>query len=108
MVDKLHVFQEVLRKRTGTSIPLTQEETVYFEEKIHQFQHERLVHLVVTMTVGLATLATCMTTLFSPIAPLFFADALLLILFIAYIIHYRALENGVQKTYELLDEVMKK
>lgn len=105
MVEKLKAFQKVLRDRKNSTTPLSSTEVNFFEEKIHEFQHERLIHLIVTMTVGLGTLILSITTLQFPLIPLFVADGVLFVLFIAYLIHYRALENGVQKLYELLDNV---
>jgi hypothetical protein len=107
MVEKLRVFQKTVQQRKTNTSPLTSAELEYFEEKIHEFQHERLIHLIVTMTVGIGTLILMLSTLQFPLIPLIISDGILLILFIAYLIHYRALENGVQKTYDLLDELRK-
>ncbi|MEA4925857.1 MAG: hypothetical protein VB084_11160 [Syntrophomonadaceae bacterium] len=65
------------------------------------FQHERLIHLLVTLGVGIImmlvfNLFVIKTDLLYGI--LFF---ILIILECAYIIHYFRLENGVQKLWEL-------
>ncbi|MDE7280655.1 MAG: hypothetical protein K2N36_02810 [Ruminiclostridium sp.] len=63
------------------------------------FQHERLIHLIVTMTFALLTvgsLAMCFCTIY--FLPLFF---LFLVLEIPYIWHYYRLENGTQKLQRL-------
>ncbi|MDE6580751.1 MAG: hypothetical protein K2K41_09495 [Ruminiclostridium sp.] len=63
------------------------------------FQHERLIHLIVTMTFALLTvgsLAMSFCTLY--FLPLFF---LFLVLEIPYIYHYYKLENGTQKLQRL-------
>jgi len=107
MVDALRRFHKVLQERKLDVAPLSPTEREYFQEKVHQFQHERLVHLIVTMTVGLATLMLVVSTLQFPLIPLIFGDVILVTLFVVYLIHYRSLENGIQKTYELLDELQK-
>lgn len=63
------------------------------------FQHERLIHLIVTMTFALLTvgsLAMSFCTIY--FLPLFL---LFLGLEIPYIYHYYKLENGVQKLQRL-------
>lgn len=63
------------------------------------FQHERLIHLIVTMTFALLTvgsLAMCFCTM--RFLPLFF---LFLLLEIPYIYHYYWLENGTQRLQRL-------
>jgi len=76
--------------------------------KIKFYQHERLVHLIVTMTMSLLTvIAAC--ALFSiaqaatvPFALLFI---LLLALTAAYLAHYYKLENNVQELYRYYDKL---
>ncbi len=71
------------------------------------FQHERLIHLIVTMTFALLTvgsLAMCFCTVY--FLPLFF---LFLVLEIPYIYHYYKLENGtqrLQRLYRKAEEIM--
>ena len=70
-----------------------------FKTNIGFFQHERLIHLIVTMTFALLTvgsLAMCFCTAY--FLPLFF---LFLVLEIPYIYHYYKLENGTQKLQRL-------
>ena len=67
------------------------------------YQHERLVHLIVTvlfavlafMTVGIAIVGNYLYMLFVTIA--------LMVLLIPYIKHYYFLENSVQKMYDQYD-----
>lgn len=65
------------------------------EKRILFYQHERLVHLIVTMTFALLTLisfaAAYFNIAFVAVAVLFLA------LEIPYIAHYYFLENSVQK-----------
>ena len=75
--------------------------------QIKFFQHERLVHLIVTMTMCLLTVITVCALFLSGGAPVWsglsVAFMLLFVLFLgltaAYLIHYYKLENGVQELY---------
>lgn len=72
------------------------------------FMHERLVHLLVTLTFALLAFGTffVMYLSFEPyLVLLFFA---LMILLIPYIMHYFLLENGVQKMYCQYDALMRR
>jgi lipopolysaccharide export LptBFGC system permease protein LptF len=72
------------------------------------FMHERLVHLLVTLTFALLAFATffALVFVFQPgLVVLFIA---LLVLLVPYIMHYYLLENGVQKMYRQYDEMYKR
>lgn len=73
--------------------------------RLSYLQHERLLHLLVTLTVGLAALVTCITTLLLPLLTLYLLDGVLLVLFAAYLVHYRKLENTAQEWYGRLSEM---
>ncbi|MDR0407963.1 MAG: hypothetical protein LBH45_03485 [Campylobacteraceae bacterium] len=74
---------------------------------ISYFQHERLIHLIVTVFVGLLDMISFIMLFLASGYTVFVLNALLSILFIFYIMHYYALENGTQKLYRLLDEMIK-
>ena len=65
------------------------------------FQHERLVHLIVTFFVGIAMVLFFIGFLITENILVFVLFILLLCLFIPYIFHYYYLENGTQKLYDL-------
>lgn len=76
------------------------------------FQHERLVHLIVTAAFGLL-LALISILLFLADDFRAFGGMLILFLIIAvtlvfYVMHYFFLENNVQKLYSQYDELLKK
>ena len=76
--------------------------------KISQFQHERFIHLIVTVTFALLTmLAFGYVYIFDNICFLL-AAILFLVLLIPYIAYYYMLENNTQAMYELYDELVKK
>ena len=71
--------------------------------KINFFQHERLIHLIITLFYALMFLVFLVLISLSYV---FIIPAALLIIFlICYIIHYFLLENGIQYLYKLYDEV---
>jgi len=79
-----------------------------FLEHIQFMQHERLIHLLVTMLFASLLMFgfIIMLIYFSWILVVF--TAIIFIVEIFYIFHYYKLENGVQKMYRLYDELVKK
>ncbi|MCJ7740210.1 hypothetical protein MUP32_02740 [Candidatus Microgenomates bacterium] len=74
-------------------------------EKIDQIQHERLIHLLVTIFVGLVLSISCFTTIVTQNLILLVFDLPLLLLFLGYLFHYRNLENTTQSWYLLEEEI---
>lgn len=64
--------------------------------QINRMQHERLIHLLVTLFCGFFFLTILLAAMISGIAGLYAVSALFLLLAIPYLIHYFRLENGVQ------------
>ena len=76
--------------------------------QISFFQHERLIHLIVTVTFALLeviVIGLCVVSFTLGIGLLAIA---LLILLIPYIRHYYILENEVQKMYGQYDKMVEK
>ena len=73
--------------------------------QIQFFQHERLVHLIVTMTFAVLTMLSFGIVLLTQLIQLTVLTAALLVLLIPYIFHYYLLENEVQKMYAQYDEI---
>ena len=79
----------------------------YHCTRVQEFQHERLVHLLVTFFFAglfLASLAAFLAAATMGLAMNCLLGLLAMILFVlelAYIRHYYQLENGVQRLYEL-------
>lgn len=71
------------------------------------FAHERLVHLIVTVTFAILTIVAVVGFLISEQTALIALIVLLLVLLVPYIRHYYILENGVQKLYTFYDELQK-
>lgn len=77
-------------------------------EMIKFMQHERLIHLLVTLFFGLLFILMTMFLLISPTIIILLVEFLLIILLIPYIFHYFRLENGVQKLYKINELIRKK
>ena len=65
------------------------------------FQHERLVHLIVTFFVGTSSILFLIGFLLVENIYLFVLFLITLCLFMPYIFHYYYLENGTQKLHDL-------
>lgn len=91
-------YSEVQRKE------LTEELLI----QIGFFQHERFVHLIVTVTFAILGIISIMTTVMVLQPALFLLDILVIGLLIPYIRHYYILENGVQKLYGFYDVIRPK
>ena len=72
------------------------------------FQHERLIHLIVTFFVGISMILLLLGSLYFETIGLILLFFISFALFIPYIFHYYYLENGVQKLYDIYFEIKKK
>lgn len=93
--DTLHNMDVAQRQRIIDSLLI----------QIQFFQHERLIHLIVTVTFAILTIVSVLGCVLSPQLSLFALVALLLVLLVPYIRHYYILENGVQKLYTCYDRL---
>ncbi len=71
------------------------------------FQHERLVHLIVTVTFAILTMMSIIASIMISNLMLLVLTLLFLVLLVPYIMHYYTLENEVQKMYTQYDEILK-
>ena len=76
--------------------------------KIQFYQHERLVHLIVTFFTGIGCVLFLLGFTALEMLPLLFLFLITLALFIPYIFYYYYLENNVQKLYDIYFEIKKK
>jgi hypothetical protein len=74
-------------------------------EHIRFFQHERHIHLLVTLAFALMELALTVTCVLSPNLPTLALMALVGVLLVPYIVHYYHLENGTQALYGLYEKM---
>ena len=74
--------------------------------KIQFFQHERLIHLLVTLFYSLFMIMFLILSLVTPIFLVIFFIIVIFLLF--YVVHYFKLENGVQYLYKQYDKMNSK
>ncbi|MBD5523404.1 MAG: hypothetical protein HDR04_03110 [Lachnospiraceae bacterium] len=72
------------------------------------FQHERLIHLIVTVTFALLEVIVIALSVVSFTIAVGLLAIALLVLLIPYIRHYYILENEVQKMYVQYDKMVEK
>ena len=105
-IDAVRKYIEVDMK--NSTVEKTREVLSEFETKIAYFQHERLIHLMVTLSFA-AFLLFEIFCLFMLPASFIYAGILLVLIFfgltIGYVMHYYFLENSVQKMYHMRDEI---
>lgn len=70
------------------------------------FQHERLIHLIVTVTFAVLTLMSFVASLVVGMPALLALTLLFVVLLIPYIMHYYTFENEVQKMYVQYDRIL--
>ena len=76
--------------------------------KISFFQHERLIHFLVTMLVTIVTIILLVTSMFIDNIFILLLLLIFVCLLIPYILHYYFLENKVQYMYNLYDNLKDK
>ena len=74
--------------------------------QISMFQHERLIHLIVTVLFTIITIFTILYNIICQNETVFILIIALFVLLLPYIKHYYLLENGVQKMYMQYDEML--
>lgn len=76
-----------------------------FEIKIAYFQHERFIHLIVTVLFALLEMGSLYVCLIAPSLPILVFCGMFLILLVPYVMHYYFLENSVQEMYKMRDKI---
>ncbi|MDD6481832.1 MAG: hypothetical protein PUF65_06165 [Lachnospiraceae bacterium] len=72
------------------------------------FQHERLIHLLVTLAFAFFTILSVLAAVFLQAPMLFGLTIVLMVLLVPYILHYYLLENETQKMYEQYDKILER
>ena len=70
------------------------------------FQHERLIHLLVTLAFAIMEIACVVAMILSPQVIVAVLALLFLVLLVPYIVHYYFLENETQKLYAQYDRML--
>lgn len=106
MTRRLKNYMNYLEKQLHIDLSETEKEELRDDLliQIGFFQHERLIHLIVTVTFAILALMSALCSFFYQGIGLFALILLFFALLIPYIIHYFNLENGVQKLYSYYDQ----
>lgn len=113
MYHELITHREYVTTKLGKDLSNEERKQLfkYHVKRVRDFQHERLIHLLVTFFFAFLFLGSCLVLmafasmlLFWPLTTLV---VILCILEVAYIRHYYQLENGVQSLYELTEKLGK-
>lgn len=102
MVNRINRIERLLADPGETRLDWVLEDLARW---IAYFQHERLIHLLVTGLFALLFMLAFILFMLAPSLGLSILLGLLMCLLIPYIRHYYLLENGVQKLYGLFDRV---
>ncbi len=97
-----HYLQEILKDPSAQKISSLRSEVLV---QIGFMQHERLIHLLVTMLFALLFMISLGILLYLQSLAMLILTVLLLALLIPYIAHYYFLENTVQKMYVLYNRI---
>lgn len=87
---------------------ITKEFLEMFLTRIKFYQHERLIHLIVTMTFAIMTVISVFMLMAGAETAGVLLSLLFLCLTIPYVMHYYFLENSVQVLYKLYYEAAEK
>ncbi len=104
MIDYMTEYEKYIKGKL-TNGKLSTEDRNDFIEHIKFMQHERLIHLLVTMLFASLLMFGFVMIYISFNWMTFILTVIIFIVEIFYIFHYYKLENGVQKMYRLYDEV---
>lgn len=73
--------------------------------QIQFFQHERIIHLIVTHLFAMITIVTLVGMMYFKTIPMLILFVLEMSLVFPYIVHYYHLENGTQYLYSIYDRI---
>ena len=108
-LEKMEQCMQAKGQNVDTGEQITQELVRdKLEEHLIQvgfFQHERLIHLIVTVTFALLEILAIILSVISDSFFTLLLPVVILILLVPYIRHYYILENEVQKMYVQYDRM---
>ena len=97
-------FKNELENNISNKHKFTNNELIIIKDKIMYFQHERLIHLLVTLFYAIFTFIFLALALVSNLFLIPFFIGIIFLIF--YIRHYFFLENTIQYIYTLYDKIM--
>ncbi len=103
-------YEEFIKKELKKDLSPTELTSLqaYHREMMANFQHERLIHLIVTLFFSLLTIGVIIAVGFVAsihgfsleVLPIYLMTAILVILTFFYVKHYYFLENHTQRLYK--------
>ena len=99
MKNEIKEYKEYILKQANDPETDKKELAEKLLVRIGFYQHERLIHLIVTMSFGVFFLLSLILAFSN--AYFLALSALLLILLVPYIAHYYFLENSTQELYKV-------
>ena len=110
MGNKLKTYIKQIRSILDNDEPIENPEQFKTEllREIGFWQHERLIHFLVTILFALLTMSVLLVLVFTASIPLLLLFVMLMVLLVPYIKHYYVLENGVQTLYVLYEEITRR
>jgi len=103
MIEHDHYITEQLKQEEN--IQSCSELQEKHKRTIQYMQHERLIHLMVTLTFAVFFLISMGIALMKPSLPVFILTGIFMIMLVFYIAHYFFMENTIQKWYKFADEI---
>jgi len=115
MEKELKEYREFIGKSAGKS---SRDLSGYHREMVRNFQHERLVHLIIMLffvfislcfvglSVALCLMLPCEAFIY--LWPMYGATLILAVVTGFYVRHYYVLENGVQQLYKYSTKIFEK
>lgn len=113
--DTKHAIENLEDDKSKIARSKAEELYYYHVDRVRDFQHERLIHLLVTFFFSLLLILAIIGLLWTGSASInsgivltyLFAGAglILFITVLLYVRHYYQLENGVQKLYPLTERL---
>lgn len=104
MKEHISKIDTIINEKNSNNINKIIEEHLI---KIQFYQHERLVHFLVTMLFAIMFLITFLYSLQNISLGILLLDLMFFSLLVPYIFYYYNLENSVQYMYKQYDELLK-
>lgn len=114
MEERLKQYLKYMKElqESGNLKELSDEQRAHLRQEllvqIGFFQHERLVHLIVTITFAILTMLVMLGCFLTDTPAMLVLTLLCLVLLVPYVRHYYILENGVQRLYRDYDALNRK
>jgi len=117
MEKKIHEYEKLIARESARKMEKSERERliVLHREVMTDFQHERLIHLIVTLFFAFLAIEFTIITMWTIIEfglmiellPLYIIVLILIILTFFYVKHYYFLENHIQNLYRYTEKICK-